>query len=153
MKGRARSFRAGVGALALVLSAAAAPALAPSSWQEGAAGHQRARAEAQTAARPVFVYFYTDWCPYCREFQKELLDTGPVESYLRGITRVKINPEKGPEEARLAREYGVTGYPALFVIADGGTAQPIARSVRDSGRPRLKTPEEFVATLRQAAGR
>jgi thiol:disulfide interchange protein len=153
MNRRAWSFLAGLGALALALSATAAAAIAPSSWREGAAGHVRARAEAQTAARPVFVYFYTDWCPYCREFQKELLDTGPVESYLRGITRVKINPEKGPEEARLAREYGVTGYPALFVIADGGRPQQVARSTRHNGQPRLKTPEEFVATLRQAAGR
>ncbi|HZI63300.1 MAG TPA: thioredoxin family protein [Thermoanaerobaculia bacterium] len=153
MSGRAGSLRAALGGLALLLSAAAAPALAPSAWLEGASGHQRARAEAQTAARPLLVYFYTDWCPYCREFQKELLDTGPVESYLRGLARVKINPEKGPEEARLAREYGVTGYPALFVIADGGRPQKVVRNTRHNGQPRLKTPEEFVATLRQAAER
>jgi thiol:disulfide interchange protein len=139
--------------LALVLAVAPARATAPSAWLDGAGGHQRARAEAQAAGRPLLVYFYTDWCPYCRELQQKLLDSGQVETYLRGITRVRINPEKGAEEARLAREYGVTGYPALFMIADGGRPERVSRSVLDNGQRRLKTPEEFVATLRQAAGR
>ena len=139
--------------LALALAVAPARATAPSSWLEGAGGHQRARAEAQAAARPLLVYFYTDWCPYCRELQQKLLDSSQVEAYLRGITRVRINPEKGAEEARLAREYGITGYPALFMIADGGQPQPVRAASSHNRKQRLKTPEEFVATLRQAAGR
>lgn len=140
-------------ALALSLAAPPASSVAPSLWQEGARGHERARGAAQAAAQPLLVYFYTDWCPYCRELQRELLDSGEVEAYLRGITRVRINPEKGAEEARLAREYGVTGYPALFLIADGGPPQRVSRSVRRDGQRRLMTPQEFVAALRQASGR
>jgi hypothetical protein len=65
---------------------------------------------------------------------------------------VQVNPETGPTEKVLAEKYGVDGYPALFVHdARLGPATKVRRGKTEYGERRLKTPEEYVATLRRAA--
>jgi thiol:disulfide interchange protein len=125
-----------------------------SSWLEDAPGMAEAARLYQEAARPVFVYFYTDWCPYCRQFERELLSAEPVEDYFDGIVTVRINAEKGPAEAEISRRYGVRGFPALFMLSsESGRWLEVERMVLEDGRPRLKEPGAFVDTLKQASAR
>jgi hypothetical protein len=51
---------------------------APLGWYEGASGYQAALAEARADRHPVAVYFRTDWCPVCKEFDRALLSTPEV---------------------------------------------------------------------------
>ena len=145
-----------VGVLAL-LAAAALTSRAQSSeaaridWREGAAGYAAAMTAASKDGRPVLVYFRTDWCPYCRELERLVLSAPPVLDELRTMSAVRVNPEAGEAEAALAETYGVSGYPGLFLHAQASASpRRVARTVRGPhGEPRLKTPEEFVQTLRE----
>ena len=138
-------------ALATLPAAATAP-FPGVSWYEGAAGFQRTVEEARREERPLLVYFRTDWCGYCRQFERELLATEEVETFLRKIVRVTINPEAGPEEARLASAYGVQGFPTMLLHPPTlGKPRSVERMIVAEGRPRLMTPVEFVQTLARAA--
>jgi len=120
----------------------------PHAWYEGASGYAMAMEKARQDHRAVAVYFYTDWCPYCRQLESELLRTREVEEHLTTVVKVKINPESGAEEGEIARRYGIQGYPSFFIEAPHlGRRQMIERTTGY----RLKTPEEFVASCREAA--
>lgn len=124
----------------------------PLGWFEGADGFERAVDEARRRGKPLLVYFRTDWCQYCRQFERDLLSTEEVGIYLDKLVRVTVNPESGDEEARLASAYGVRGYPAVFLHPPGpAEARKIRRTTRQEGQLRLQTPVEFVQTLARAA--
>lgn len=135
-------------ALLWPLVAAAAPA-GEIDWLEGADGYRRGVEAAAAADRPLLVYFYTDWCPYCRQLNRELLTTDRVQAAVASMVAVRINPESGPEESALAARFGIRGYPALFVD-DGSGPRPIRRTIASGNRQRLMTPDEFAATLASA---
>jgi len=119
-------------------------------WFEGAAGLDRGLQLAKEEDRPVLLYFYTDWCGYCRQLEGNLLETATVEDYTEHIIKVRINPEKGSAERQLAKTYGVRGFPSLFMHS---TATARAASIsRMSGR-KLQRPADFVETLRVASKR
>jgi len=124
-------------------------ATASYSWYEGASGFERGIEEAQREGKALAVYFYTDWCPYCRELERDLLSRAKVEDFLKYLVKIRVNPENGRRERLLANEYGVKGYPSFFIqSAPGATPRKIRRSDRDG----LKSPEDFVATLEKAVG-
>jgi len=104
--------------------------------------------------KPVLVYFYTDWCPYCREFDDQLVAAPEVDTYLREIVAVRINPELGAAEAELARRYGINGFPALYVHPRGALDQlrTVRRTVSGPAGPVLKSPTQFVRELERVAG-
>lgn len=141
--------------LALSLAPAGSAALAdfaPIDWFVGADGFERAVDEAKRHGKPLLVYFRTDWCQYCRQFEERLLSTEEVGIYLDKLVRVTVNPEAGDQEARLASAYGVRGYPAVFLHPPGpAEARKIRRTTSQDGQVRLQTPVEFVQTLARAA--
>ncbi len=118
-------------------------------WYEGASGFERGIEEAQQEGKALAVYFYTDWCPYCRELERDLLTRAKVEDFLKYLVKIRVNPESGRRERLLANEYGVRGYPSFFIQSAPGTAP---RKISRTHRDRLKSPEEFVASLERAAG-
>ena len=93
-------------------------------WLYGAAGYTRAVELQQELKVPLIVYFYADWCSYCRTLDNEYLPSAPVQDYLRGVVKVRINAEQGFAERALAKRFGVTGYPSFFVMRN-----PAARPV------------------------
>jgi len=128
----------------------------PSGWRSGADGLYGALASLKKEATPppMVVYFYTDWCHYCRQFERELLSTAPVKRYFQDVVAVRINPEKGPRERKIADYYGVSGYPAFFVHSHrSNTLSRVERMHLVQGQPRLLTPEEFIAAVRNAGER
>jgi thiol:disulfide interchange protein len=122
------------------------------SWYEGALGYEFAVEEARNSQRPMMVYFRTDWCGYCKQFEEKLLSTDTVQSYFDEVVTVTLNPEAGPNEARIASAYRVQGFPAIFMHSSDQTkVHPIRRTAMTNGQVRLQRPEEFVETLRTAA--
>ncbi len=121
----------------------------PSSWYDGAAGFALGLEEALEEGRPLAVYFYTDWCGYCRQLERELLYRPEVEESMRYLTKVRINPEEGNEESAIARHYGVYGYPSFFVHpGPGQEATRLSGRVKRDGKWQMQTPAEFLETLR-----
>jgi thiol-disulfide isomerase/thioredoxin len=128
------------------------PARFPTVWYEGATGYQKAMREAREDGTPVAVYFYTDWCGYCRQLDEGLLSTPRVQEPFRYLVKVKINPEKGQAERALADEYEVGGYPSFFILDSAdGEARKVGGQVREGEGWRLRTPEEFVEVCYKAA--
>lgn len=125
-----------------------------SSWLQGADGLYEAIRSVESEPRPMVVYFYTDWCGYCRQFERELLSHGDVTGYLADALTVRINPEQGRRERQIADYYGVHGYPGFFVR--GQRSKTLARVERMKivdGRAQLLSPQEFVTACRQATTR
>jgi thiol-disulfide isomerase/thioredoxin len=135
-------------------SAALAADFDPGAWRTGAGAFVDALAADQEAERLLVVYFYTDWCGYCRQFEAELLGSAEVRAVLDGALAVRINPEDDEQGRRIADFYGVDGYPGFFVRGRAsGAMLPLERMIREDGELRLMTPLEFVAALQATAER
>lgn len=114
-----------------------------SSWYTHASFTQ-ARDDQAAVSAPMVIYVYTDWCPYCREFERDLLNTYAVQTYLRdNVVKVRVNPEASAGAQALANELGVRGFPSFFVTMPGG--RPDKMGLRWNGR--LRSPSDFIADI------
>ena len=118
-------------------------------WFNGSAGYARAVELQRELKVPIVVYFYADWCGYCRTLDSQYLPSAPVQEYLRGVVKVRINPEHGRPERALADRYGIKGYPSFFVIPYPGTRSPV--SVSPFRRVGTLTPTQFANACRSVA--
>lgn len=90
-------------------------------WQSFSKGLEKAREQ----GRPLFIFFYTDWCVYCKKMDKEVFSDRDVISYMNSnYISIRVNPdsEKGrmmimgkeTSAAQLMGMTGARGYPALM---------------------------------------
>jgi thioredoxin 1 len=63
--------------------------------------------------KPVFLFLYADWCHFCQQ-QKPIIDELEQE-YADKITFIHVNAKENPQAIY---EFGVTGFPAMFLIVD-----------------------------------
>lgn len=111
-------------------------------WLHGATGFARAVELQRELNVSLVVYFYTDWCSYCRALDEQYLSDPSVHRALQRTITVRINPEYGVEERQIAERYGVTGYPA-FLIMDHESARPRNAQPFRKGGNHL-TPQQFA---------
>jgi outer membrane lipoprotein-sorting protein/thiol-disulfide isomerase/thioredoxin len=111
-------------------------------WLNDAPGYERALQLQRELGVPLVVYFYTDWCPFCHSLERDYLPTPPVRQYLKGVVKVRINPEHGPQERVLSGQYGVTGFPAFFVMRKPSSLPTNVNPFRTTGGN--LTPVQFV---------
>ena len=79
-------------------------------------GFDEARAAAAERGVPVVVDFFTDWCVYCKHFDRDLADAGTgIAAALEDVVFVSIDAEKG-EGIELAKRYSVRGFPTYAVL-------------------------------------
>ncbi len=84
-----------------------------------------------TGGKPVYLFFYTDWCTFCKKMERETFADATVQKYLNDrFVAIAINPETagvthfmGEELSYkdLAARLGVNGYPASFFFTAEGT--------------------------------
>lgn len=90
--------------------------------------------KAKTEDKPIFVEFYTDWCPYCKKFQKETVNERNVTRMLaENFVYVRLNAEdsknrvkfqgKSLSNVELTNSLGISAYPSLVFLDSEG--QPI----------------------------
>jgi len=145
-------FGAAAGAAAGAAVAPVTGERARDAFAQGGTGFHEAGVRAKASGKPLFLYFYTDWCGYCRQFEQELLSKPEVIAALGDYEPVAINPEKGEAEAALGELYDVDSFPALMVQLPGSEARArLRRTVSDQGAARLMTAPEFVRALSAAA--
>lgn len=83
-------------------------------------------AQAKAAHRPVFLFFYANWCPTCaqqepivQELMKEIADERKLDDFV--AFRVNFNDsDTDDDEDTLAREFGVTYQHTMFVLDEDG---------------------------------
>ena len=103
--------------------------------------------------KPLAVYFYAHWCPYCVQLDKEILASPVTRQYLDQILYVPINAEAGEKEMALFKRLGGTGFPHFAIISNhSNQIQRVSAHYRDKGQWALRTPSEFVDACRKAGG-
>lgn len=117
-------------------------------WLHGATGFAKAVELQRESNVSLVVYFYTDWCSYCRTLDEQYLSDPSVHRALQRTITVRINPEYGVEERKIAERYGVTGYPA-FLIMDNESARPRNVQPFRKGGHHL-TPQQFARACQDA---
>ncbi|MBN1270244.1 MAG: hypothetical protein JXB04_11705 [Kiritimatiellae bacterium] len=96
-------------------------------WLEDAAGYKEALRLQSRFGVPLLLYFYADWNPESQLADRELLDTSDFKNKTKHIIKVRINPEHGDDEGKLAAKLGVYSYPSTLIV-DKPHAEP--RKVR-----------------------
>jgi len=136
-------------AATLPIRTAAANPVFDEPWLNDASGYNRAIELQRELKVPLIVYFYTDWCPYCHELDASYFPNPAVQDYLRGVVKVRINPENGPAEREIADRFSVTGYPRFYVIR---TPTAVPRNLQPFRRGGVHlTPEQFAMSCQQFA--
>ncbi len=125
-----------------------------SSWQSGASGYERVIEEhTRRNNAPLAVFFYTEWCGYCRHMNAELLSSSEVTDYFGTIRKVRINPDDGEREKAIANEWNVKGYPSFFMLAPGSTSRRKIHPYSSvNGEQTVMSPESFVQSCKNAVG-
>jgi thiol:disulfide interchange protein len=119
---------------------AAPPAPAPAApitpaWYLGASGYDGAELERQAARANLVVYFQRRRCDPCRRFEHEVLGAPEVKSFLAEVVKVRVDPDDGDREQKLAKRFGVTTLPAVAVIPQRGPPHLLPEQAL--GNPRL----------------
>ena len=111
-------------------------------WLHGATGFARAVELQRDLNISLVLYFYKDRCSDCRTLEEQYLANPFVHRALQRSIAVRINPDYGVEEHRIAERYGVVSYPS-FLILDNESAP--ARNVQPFRRDgNHLTPEQFA---------
>lgn len=91
-----------------------------------------------TSTKKLFIYFYADWCGYCRKMDKETFTDPTVADFINEhFLPVRVNSD---QQGKVAAHYGVSGLPDLrFLTAQG---EAIARW------PGFIEPKQLLPMLR-----
>jgi thiol:disulfide interchange protein len=100
-------------------------AAAESGWYYGSEGFERASAEQKTSGAPVLLYFYTDWCGWCKKLDADVFSSPEFKQRYGSVLKVKVNAERKGADRNLALQYGVQGFPALYVLRPGTNQRPL----------------------------
>lgn len=104
---------------------------------------------AENENKYVLIYFYTDWCSWCKKMDKEVFsDKEIIETMSQNFVSIRINTEaeskvveNGKEitERELAKLYQVSGVPAIwFLESDRKRIAPL---------PGYVPPQQFKIVL------
>ena len=69
--------------------------------------------------KPVLVFFYTDWCGFCQKFAPTYDKISKNSKIKKNFAVAYVNCEK-EENRDLMVEYGIQGFPSVFVIDKQG---------------------------------
>ena len=107
----------------------------------GAVGYEEALRLQKETGKPVALYFYVDWCPYCERLERGILSSSGVKRYLNDILYVSVNPEHGKAEKALFLSFKGTGFPTFLMLAKNQSTRKIRTSL---------SPDAFVQACQSA---
>jgi thiol-disulfide isomerase/thioredoxin len=111
----------------------------------------RSASALDAAERPVLVYFAVPWCNFV-DATDRLLTAKEVAKATAKWVKVRVDPERSPEDAALADRLDVKVFPTLVVLAEGDVPRRIDL-MRDVDDKLLMLPAAEVAVaLGRAAG-
>lgn len=102
-----------------------AEAITTGKWYTKAASYKKVHKAAKKKNKPYILFFYTDWCGYCKKMNKKYLGNAKVKKVLSKHYKMKINPDKGEKEKALSEKKGVSGYPDFRVVQPNGSSTKI----------------------------
>ena len=89
------------------------------------------------AIKKIFLYFYADWCHYCKMMQQATLSNKDVIHTLNSnFICIRVNSE---QQAALASQYQVVGVPVSWFLESSGS--------RIGAQPGLLLPDQMKEVL------
>ena len=83
-------------------------------WHTYKAGTDLARRQNKN----MVIYFHADWCTYCGQMERETFgDAAVIEMLNNRAIAIKVDVDV---EKRIARQFGVRGLPATFLLLNNG---------------------------------
>ena len=80
--------------------------------------YDEAQKQGQDQSRKYLLYFYTDWCTYCRKLEQNTFVDKEVAAYVnQNFIPVRINSEQMP---KIAARYRINGVPNLRFLTSKG---------------------------------
>ena len=89
-------------------------------WYLGASGYDGAELERQSARASMVIYFQKRKCEACRKFEHDVLAAPEVKGFLADVVKVRVDPDDGEAERKLAVRFGVSDVPALAIVPHEG---------------------------------
>ena len=80
----------------------------------------RSLAKARATKKPIVVFFYTDWCGFCQRFAPTFDKITKDRAIKANFAVAFVNCEK-EENHKDMEEFGVQGFPTVYVIEEDGT--------------------------------
>ncbi len=132
-------------------SAEISPA-SPADKFEWLTDYKRAQEEAKATNKPLLIEFTgSDWCPPCKQMQKEVFATPEFQSYAaKNFISLEVDFPQRKEQARelavqnteLAQKFAVEGFPCILLLGSNGAI--LAKRV---GYDPGEGPAGFIAWL------
>jgi len=63
--------------------------------------------------KPMMIVFYADWCSYCLKFMPKFKILSTI--YKDKLNFVMLNAEETAQNTKLAQDYGVSGFPTVYI--------------------------------------
>jgi tetratricopeptide (TPR) repeat protein len=115
-------------------------------WDHGATGLEAALYGAESAEKPLILYFHIQDCEWCEKLNNSYLDTEIVESFLMEMYKVEVDPDRDEDEAALASQYGITRFPVLLVTVPAFKTEP--ERVQPYSKDKEMSVEEFLQAIK-----
>ena len=118
-----------------------------SNWDHGADGYPYALSEARNLEKPLVLYFHMDNCEWSKKMNETYLAAGIVWRFLYDVPSVEVNPDRGPDEEALCKQYGVKDYPAFLVLFPAFDKR--SRRIHPFGPKGDMSVNDFMRTLKE----
>ncbi|MEE8526879.1 MAG: thioredoxin family protein [Thermoanaerobaculia bacterium] len=115
---------AGPLAAALLAALAAGPAAATpeGGWLTSV---DEALAVAGGEDRYVLVDLYAEWCGWCKELERQVLETPEFRRWAEDFVLLWVDVEDGGQGSELQARFGATSLPTTLVLAAAGGGEPV----------------------------
>jgi thioredoxin-related protein len=105
---------------------------------------EKAKALAKEKDKPILIDFSgSDWCGWCIRLDKEVFSQKAFKDYAKDnlilvladfpSDKSKQSPELKAQNEKLAKEFGVSGFPTVFLLTPDG--KPVAKTGYQDGGP------------------
>ena len=103
-------------------------------WEKVESGLKKA----ETLKKPVLMFFYTEWCIYCKKMDSEVFSNPEISRYMNeNFANIRINPEK---ETSVIEIMGEKLTPAELLANSGSNAFPTILFFDNEKKPLTKLP-------------
>ena len=115
---------------------------------------EKAQEQSKETGLPILVLFTgTSWCPYCIKLEKEVFSESAFKTFADQnlvLLMLDFGPGGAPnnkKDEKLAKEFGVTGFPAYFLTDAAG------KKLAQGGYHAGINPDEFAKWAKDAAAK
>ena len=120
-------------------------------WEKISTGLETARVQ----EKPVLMFFYTEWCIYCKKMDSEVFSDSEISQYINeNFISMRINPEKDKDTLEIM---GEKVPPAKLMAYTGSNGFPTTLFLNNKKKPITTVPgfvekHTFLSMLKYLRG-